>query len=137
VASSTYHFGYGCGDDAYSYVNNSADYPSRAWSPDWPIIDYSADFHVFGAEINDTAIAFYVDNSTNVFFTLTLPALCLSDPGFVWGKSAYMPFKPLYGILNVAVTPNANTTWWEVNHNTTTLVDWVRWFEFMPGVEEP
>jgi len=99
VAQSTYHFGYSCGNGAYSYTNDSASYPSRDFSPNWPIIDYSADFHVFGVEINDTALAFYVDNSTNVFFTLTLPSLCVSDPGFVWGKSAYMPFKPLYGEL--------------------------------------
>jgi len=39
----------------------------------------------------------------------------------------------LAGILNVAVVANANTTWWEANHNTSTLVDWVRWYEFVPA----
>lgn len=47
-----------------------------------------------------------------------------------------MPFKPLYGILNVAVTPNANKSWWLQNERTTTLFDWVRWYEFVPDAQE-
>lgn len=67
--------------------------------------------------------------------TKVLPPLCLSEPGFVWGKSEYMPFKPLYGILNVAMsgeTQGENKTWWET-HNATTLFDWVRFYEWVPS----
>ena len=132
VAQSTYHYGYSAGDDIYSYNNDSASFPSRDWSPNWPIIDFSADFHTFGVEINSTFLRFYVDNYTS--FTKFYPTLCVTDPVFLenggWGHSGYMPFKPLYSILNVAVTPNANTSWWLQNHQTTTLVDWVRWYEY-------
>ena len=113
-------------------VFDSASFPSRDWSPNWPIIDFSADFHTFGVEINSTALRFYVDNYTS--FTKFYPTLCVTDPLFLenggWGHSGYMPFKPLYSILNVAVTPNANTSWWLQNHQTTTLVDWVKWYEY-------
>lgn len=57
--------------------------------------------------------------------------LCVTDPDFEWGQiPIYMPFQPLYGILNVAVNEEqgANYTWWE-SHNATTFVDWVRWYE--------
>lgn len=46
-------------------------------------------------------------------------------------QTAYMPFNPTYGILNTAVSPNSNTTWWET-HNATTMVDWVRWYAWVP-----
>ena len=64
--------------------------------------------------------------------TMVLPPLCLTDPGFVWGKTAYMPFKPLYGILNVAMTEVAgeDKQWW-TTHNATTLIDYVRWYEWV------
>ena len=67
---------------------------------------------------------------------MELPPLCLTDPSFVWGKSAYMPFKPLYGILNVAVVAGSNTSWWAQNKFTETLIDWVKWWEFVPSSEE-
>ena len=95
-----------------------------------------ADFHVFGVEINDTAIRWYVDNATNTIMTITAPPLCVSEPGFVWGKTMYMPWKPLYGILNTAVNKaNANLDWWQ-NNNATTLVDWVRFWQFVPDEVE-
>jgi beta-glucanase (GH16 family) len=132
--SSSYHWGYSCGGDLYTYPNDTVWWPSGDWTPDWPIVDFSADFHVFGVELNETALRFYVDNSTNTIRTFELPPLCLTDPDFVWGETAYMPFKPLYGILNVAVAEDAgaNLTWW-LDHNATTLVDWVRWYEFVPA----
>lgn len=125
---------YGCGNDLYQYPNDTVWWPSGNWTPNWPIIDFSAGFHVFGVEINDTAIRWYVDNATNTIMTMVLPPLCLSDPDFIWGKSPYMPFKPMYGILNVAVN-QASDPWW-LSNNATTLVDWVRWWAFVPSSDE-
>ena len=130
VSSQTYHYGYSCGADVYSYDKDHADFPSRDWAPNWPIIDFSLDFHTFGVEINDTALRYYVDNYTA--FELPLPPLCVTGPTY-HNHTAYMPWKPLYGILNVAVTPKANTSWWQEHRNTTTLFDWVRWYEFVPS----
>lgn len=134
--SSSYHYGYSCGGDQYHYPQDTMWYPSGNWTPNWPIIDFAADYHVFGVELNDTAVRFYVDNATNTIFTLALPALCVTDPTFEFGVSPYMPFKPMYGIINVAMNylPGADLTWWKTN-NATTLVDWVRWYEFVPSAE--
>ena len=88
-------------------------------------------------ELNDTALRFYVNDPANTIKTMLLPPLCLTDPGFTWGESMYMPFKPLYGILNVAVAEvsrSMDLSWW-LTHNATTLVDWVRWYEFVPDEE--
>ncbi len=136
--SSSYHYGYCCGCDLYHYPQDTVWYPSSNYTPNWPIIDFSADFHVFGVEINDTALRWYVDNATNTIFTMVLPPLCVTEPGFEWGVSPYMPFKPLYGILNVAMNymPDADLTWWKTN-NATTLVDYVRWYEFVPSATPP
>jgi beta-glucanase (GH16 family) len=110
-------------------------WPSGNWTPNAPIIDFSADFHVFGAEVNDTAVRFYVDDAeNNTIFTVFAPPLCVADAAFAagggWGRSAYMPFTPLYGILNVAMNKGAPTPWW-LSNNATTLVDWVRFLEFV------
>ncbi len=78
-------------------------------------------------EINATALRFYVDNVTT--FVRSMGTLCVTDPGFQWGETPYMPFTPLYGIINTAVVPNSNTTWWQTN-NATLLVDWVRWYQY-------
>ncbi len=109
---------------------------SLSHRPNAPIIDFSAGFHVFGAEINDTAVRFYVDAPTNTILTKTLPPLCVEDAGFAagggWGSSPYLPWAPMYGILNVAMNRgDANLAWWAKN-NATTLVDWVRFWEFTP-----
>jgi beta-glucanase (GH16 family) len=119
------------------YPDDTTWWPSGNWTPNYPIIDFAADFHVFGVEINETSIRWYVDNATNTIREMTLPPLCVSDPGFEWGVSPYMPFKPLYMIINTAMTElqNANLTWWLTN-NATTLVDWVRLYEFVPSQEE-
>ena len=43
------------------------------------------------------------------------------------------PFEPMYGIINVAVAQNTvASTWWDT-HNATTLVDWVRMYEYSLG----
>jgi len=113
--------------------SRSAD-PSGDFSPNWPIIDYTADFHVFGVEINDTAMRFYSENASNTVFTIAAPTLCVDNPDFVWGKSMYLPFSPLYGILEVAVNAQrtTNVSWWL--HNTAkTYVDWVRFWQFEPS----
>lgn len=78
----------------YSYTKDHADFPSRDWSPNWPIIDFSADFHTFGVEVNDTALRYYVDNYTS--FELALPSFCVTGDTY-HNHTAYMPFKPLYG----------------------------------------
>lgn len=91
---------------------------------------------MFGAEINDTAVRFYVDDVDNTIFVISAPPLCVADATFTaqggWGRSAYMPWQPLYGILNVAVNKGEPTSWW-LAHNATTLVDWVRWWELVPA----
>ena len=78
--------------------------------------------------MNDTALRFYMDNYTS--FELALPPLCVTAATF-HQNLPYMPWRPLYGILNVAVTPHANRSWWQTN-NATTLFDWVRWYEWVP-----
>lgn len=134
--SASYHYGYSCGEDLYQYPADTTWWPAGNWTPNYPIIDFTADFHVFGVEINDTAIRWYVDNATNTIMTISAPPLCVDEPGFVWGKSMYMPWKPMYGILNTAVNKaNANLEWWAAN-NATTLVDWVRFYEFVAAEAE-
>lgn len=131
-ASSSYHFGFGCGDDLYKYPNDTVWWPSGEWEPNWPIVDFSADFHVFGVEINETALRYYIDNATNTVMTISAPPLCVTAPDFVFGESMYLPWSPMYGILNVAVNNGQDPTgWWKTN-NATTLVDWVRWWTFVP-----
>lgn len=132
--SSSYHWGYCCGCDNYVYPNDTTWWPSGNWTPNYPIIDFAADHHVFGVIINDTALSFYVDDVNNTIMTKAMGELCVSDPALEWGKSPYMPFQPLYGILNVAVNQEAgaNLTWWET-HNATTEVDWVRYYEWVPS----
>ena len=93
---------------------------------------------MFGVEINDTSLRFYVDETNNTIREMTLPQLCMTDPDFVWGQTPYMPFQPLYGIINVAVNElsrDTNLSWWQTN-NATTEVDWVRWYEFVPTTVE-
>lgn len=126
--ASTYHWGYSCYADESSYPTNSR------WFPDLnnkttPIIDFSADFHVFGVEINATALRFYVDGQDS--FVQFLPELCITQDNY-HNHTPYIPFSPMYGILNVAVTQNSNTSWWKTS-NATTLVDWVKWYEFVPS----
>ena len=83
------------------------------------------------SRFQDTALRFYVDDVTT--FVRTMPPLCVTDPGFEWGSTAYMPFNPMYGILNVAVKQNTvASTWWDT-HNATTLVDWVRMYTLVDG----
>ena len=60
-------------------------------------------------------------------------ARTLNPPPPLHPLRAYMPFKPLYGILEAAVTQGANQSWWRENGKTTTLVDWVRWYEWVPS----
>lgn len=126
--SSTYHMGFECGADISSYTRDSRWYPNTTdWSA--PIIDFSAALHTFGVEVNATALRFYVDDMTS--FTLPLSPLCATDPAFQWGNTSYAPFAPLYSIINTAVVPGTNTTWWRT-HNATLLVDWVRVFQYLP-----
>ena len=126
--ASTYHWGYACLDDESSYPTNSRWYPDLS-NKTAPLVDFSAGFHTFGVEINETALRYYVDNATS--FVLTLPQLCINEQNYN-NHTPYMPFAPLYSIIDVAVTQNANTTWWKT-HNATTLVDWVRFYEFVPS----
>jgi hypothetical protein len=88
----------------------------------------------FGVEINDTALRFYVDDAeNNTIFTVVAPPLCVTDDTFDaqggWGKSTYMPWHPLYGILNVAMNKGDKTEWWSHN-NATTEVDWGEALDF-------
>jgi len=83
--------------------------------------------------MNATSLRFYVDNVTS--FTLDLALFCPADPTFIWEKTPYAPFSPLYAIINTAVTPNTDITWWKSN-NATLLVDWVRVYQFVPSTCE-
>jgi beta-glucanase (GH16 family) len=138
--SSSFHYGYSCGDDLYRYPNDTVWWPSGNWTPNFPIIDFSASFNTFGVEINDTAVRFYVNDVENTIFTVSAPTLCVENEDFIagggWGKSPYMPWAPLYGILNTAMNRgDANLDWWKTN-NATTLVDWVKFWEYVPSVSE-
>jgi beta-glucanase (GH16 family) len=129
----TYHYGYECMGDKSRYGIDSQWWPNMSCYS-CPIIDFSADFHIFGVEINATALRWYVDDPSNTIFTLDTPTLCLSDPDFMWGKTRYAPFQPVYSILNVAVSGGANITWWQNNPNgVETLIDSVRYYEFIPS----
>lgn len=135
--SSSFHYGYGCGTDLYRYPQDTVWWPSGNWTPNAPIIDFGEDFHVFGAEINDTAVRYYVDDAEhNTIFVVAAPPLCVADAAFAaqggWGRSPYMPWAPLYGILNVAMNKGESTPWWREN-NATTLVDWVKFWQFVPA----
>jgi beta-glucanase (GH16 family) len=124
--ASTYHYGYSCSVDKNNYETDSRWYPSLNYSSKQPIIDFSADFHTFGVEINASALRFYVDGVTT--FVRILEPLCVAAEGFKWGSTAYLPFEPMYGIINVAVQQNTvASSWWDT-HNATTLVDWVRMY---------
>lgn len=35
--SSSFHYGYGCGDDLYTYPNDTVWWPSGNWTPNWPV----------------------------------------------------------------------------------------------------
>ena len=140
--SSSFHYGYSCGDDLYHYPADTEFWPLGNWTPNYPIIDFSAGFHRFGVEINDTALRYYVQNATdaatdasNTIFTVFAPPLCVTEPGFQWGESPYMPWSPMYGILNTAMNRgDASLEWWMAN-NATTLVDYVWWWAFVPDEE--
>lgn len=137
--------GYSCGGDLYNYAEDTTWFPSLVWNSTDPVIDFSAGFHTFGGEcwksgngerahnllplpveVNATSLRFYTDNYTTS--VRTIPTLCATDPGFEWGHSRFMPWAPLYGILNVAVSSGSNTAWWAAHNSTTTLVDWVRFW---------
>jgi beta-glucanase (GH16 family) len=127
--ASTYHWGYSCYEDESSYPTNSR------WFPDLnnktaPLIDFSSDFHVFGVEINDTALRFYVDSQDS--FVQFLPELCITQDNY-HNHTPYMPFSPLYGIIAVAVSQGQGGNDWWKSSNATTLVDWVKWYEFVPS----
>lgn len=129
--ASTYHYGYFPGNDLSSYNSDSRWYPNMS-DYQYPIIDFSADFHTFGVELNTSAMRFYVDNVTT--FVLSFPQLNVADPTFNllggYGKAPFMPFSSMYGIINVAVQPNTNVSWWKEGNNATTLTDWVRFYEW-------
>jgi beta-glucanase (GH16 family) len=133
--ASSFHYGYSCGGDLYHYPNDTVWYPSQDWDPDTPVIDFAADFHVFGVEVNDSAVRFYVDDTeNNTIFVVSAPPLCVTDAAFAaeggFGRSRYVPWTPLYGILNVAVSQGYGATpWWLAGNSATMLVDWVRFWE--------
>ena len=118
--------GYSCGGDIYKYDEDTSWFPSLDWNSTDPVIDFSTGFHIFGVEINATALRFYTDNYTTS--VRPMPTLCMSDPTFEWGHSRYIPWAPLYGILNVAVSGGSDQTWWKEHNSTTTFVDWVRFW---------
>ena len=123
---SYYTDGYSCGGDIYNYNEDSTWFPSLSSNSTDPIIDFSADYHIFGVEINATSLRFYTDNYTTS--VRTLPTLCVTNADFEWGHSKFMPWAPMYGILNVAVSGGSNQSWWREHNSTTTLVDWVRFW---------
>jgi beta-glucanase (GH16 family) len=131
--ASSYHHGYGCSSDKYNYNIDTQWFPNMS-DVSAPVIDFSADYHTFGVEWNDTALRFYVDGNTS--FIRTLPTMCVTDPTWRaqggWGKAPYMPWEPTYGIINVAVSQSTNIKWWQT-HNATTYVDWVRWYQWVPS----
>lgn len=130
--ASTYHYGYSCGADRNQYNRDSRWFPNTS-DTSAPLIDFSSDYHVFGVELNGTALRFYVDGNTS--FVYPLPQLCMSDPAIVWDETPYYPWQAMYGIINVAVSANTDVSWWAAGNNATTLVDWVRWYQWQPTSE--
>lgn len=128
--ASTYHWGFQCYKDCEHYPNASQWYPDMN-DLNASIIDFTASFHVFGVEVNDTGMRFYVGNVT----TMELVPEPQSSPTFEWGASMYPPFSALFGILNVAVSPLGDgcfkSGWWQT-HNATMEVDWVRTYQWVP-----
>lgn len=120
--------GYSCGADIYNYAEDTTWFPSLVWNSTDPVIDFSMGYHVFGVEINETSLRFYTDNYTTSVRTIN--ELCVSNPAFEWGASRYLPWEPLYGIINVAVSEGSNLSWWKENNTTQTFVDWVRFWTF-------
>lgn len=126
----TLHYGFQCYNDA-SYNRFSAPFPNCS-DATAPVIDFSADFHVFGVELNDTSIRWYVDDATT--FVQTPPPQ--SDPSFTWGSSPYVPFSEMFAILNVAVAdwgcvqPVPPEGWAQPAQM---LVDWVRVYQWVPA----
>lgn len=49
------HYGYQCYSDASIHAGTGGTYPNVT-DPSAPVIDFNADFHIFGAVLNDTAI---------------------------------------------------------------------------------
>ena len=130
---STYHYGYSCYKDA-SYNKYSVPYPNNT-DPTAPIIDFANDYHIFGIEVNDTSMRWYVDNVT----TFVLTPISQSDPNYVWGDSPYPPVSKLFGILNTAVAtwgcdqPVNMKGWTEPAYM---YVDWVKAYQFVPTCQD-
>lgn len=125
----SYHWGYSCYQDA---SGNAASKPfPNSSDPAAPVIDFSSDWHVVGAEINDTSIRWYVDNATN--WVLTPPVQ--GSANYTWGSSSYLPDAPLKMILNLAVAgwgcpqPTPLAGWAEPARYQ---VDWVKAWQFRP-----
>ena len=121
------HYGYQCYHDASGNGIGST-YPNVS-DTSAPVIDFSADFHVFGAILNDTAITYYIDN-TVAFVIAPIPQ---SDPAFTWGKTPYVPFSDMYAIINYSIAPYGCTQpppdqAWTAPHEL--LVDYIRVYKW-------
>lgn len=82
------HYGFTCYNDASNGHHEAFGTFPNVTDPSAPVIDFNADFHIFGAILNDTAITFYVDSKV-AFVISPTPQ---SDPAFTWGKTPYVPF---------------------------------------------
>lgn len=82
----TYHHGESCGKD--DWVSRGGKESGKLKGPDW-----SADFHVYEIEWNETALVWRVDGGEPYY----------SFPSNDW--SAPLPDAPMYWILNTAISP--------------------------------
>jgi beta-glucanase (GH16 family) len=117
----TYHWGWDCGQD--SWDKNFGLYPNTSVPGVMPM-NFSAAYHTFGLEWNASAISWYVDNTT--YYTRQPPQEA------TWGES-YLPFTPVYFILNTAISfwgcqqPPSPQSWFTVYH----YIDWIRALEYV------
>lgn len=128
------HYGYSCYDDVGGGIG--ATFPNTS-DTTAPVIDFSADYHVFGAVINETgsggSITWYVDGQQ--WYTFTQP----QQPNITWGKSPYIPFSSMYAIINYSIAPYGcpqppPNGAWEAPHQL--LVDWVKVYQWQPDAQD-
>jgi beta-glucanase (GH16 family) len=70
------------------------------------VTSLTTSFNTYGVVWNETALAFYINDVTRPYFTL-VPT---PPNNLTWGYSPYIPFTPMYLILNSAVIKNGKTS---------------------------
>jgi hypothetical protein len=124
----TLHYAYQCYNDASNPNTNSGTYKNPPNFTDWNVI---------GATWNASTITWYVNDPSNVFWSMSAQEY----PS--WGE-VYMPQTPMYVILNTAICPYGwagkecgspgpdPATWTPIYHR----IDYFRYYTWQPDSEE-